>query len=80
MNHSSFNIPSGNLSSLPHAVLNLETVKEHLALDLEHNSVPVQLAGRSRNTLIFEENVLYKKWDKKEIFSLKRKVNRHSRF
>lgn len=56
MNHSSFNIPSGNLSSLPHAGFNLETVKEHLALDLEHNSVSVQLAGETRNTFIFEEN------------------------
>lgn len=39
MNHSGFNIPSGNLSSLPHTVFNSETVKEHLALDLEQNSV-----------------------------------------
>lgn len=39
MNHSCFNIPSGNLSSLPHTVFNSETVKEHLALDREHHSV-----------------------------------------
>lgn len=50
MNHSGFNIPSSNLSSLPHADFNSETVKEHLALDLEHNSVSVQLAGSGRNT------------------------------
>lgn len=41
MNHSCFNISSGNLSSLPHTGFNSGTVKEHLALNLEHNSVSV---------------------------------------
>lgn len=44
MNHLCFSIPSGSRSSLPHTVFNMKTVKEHLALDLEHGSVSIQLA------------------------------------
>lgn len=58
MNHLCFSIPSGSRSSLPHTVFYMKTVKEHLALDLEHHSVSIQLPGSGMSTLIFEENAV----------------------
>lgn len=52
MNHLCFNIPSGNLSSLPHTVFNSETVKEHLAFDLEHNSVSISFAVNGNSFIL----------------------------
>lgn len=74
MNHSCFNIPSGNLSFLPHTVFNLETVKEHLALDLEHNSVSNQLAGSGRNTFVLEENAAKRRSVEKGKFAFSVKI------